>query len=343
MDALGGADGVGVVTLVERAHLVGPHSGRVDHHLGPHRQVARLAAVVRSHDGPVDGPVSSRREADDRRVVGDGGAVLEGCRAQNGQGQPGVVRPRVEIEEAGDEVVGRQRREMGERLVPADFPVPFSDAPAAGDVVHPKGRRIGPGHRLGHDAVAAEERDQEREGRDQVRGVVQEALALGQVLVDQPELTLLEVADTAVDHLGGFRRRARCEVPFFDQRRPQTPARCIERDARAGDPTTDDQHVELLVGEAAQRVVAMKRVHRSSLPHPPEGSPWGFSAAVGKTAAVEHHRVRAHASCGGGAGAPPRCRARWWGQSAPVTTESGGEHRRHRLHDGVAPTLLSCL
>ena len=99
-------------------------------------------------------------------------------------------------------------------------------------------------------------------GRDQVGRVVEQALALGQVLVDEPELPLLEVADPAVDHLGGLRRGARGEVALLDQGGAQTPAGGIERDAGTGDPAPDDQHVERLVGQAAQGVIAAKGVHR---------------------------------------------------------------------------------
>ena len=119
------------------------------------------------------------------------------------------------------------------------------------------------------DAVAPEERDQERERGDEVRRVVEEALPLGQVLVDQAELTLLEVADAAVDHLRRLGRRPRGEVALLDEGGLQAPAGGVEGDPGTGDATPDDQDVELLVGEAAQRVVTAKGMHRSSLPHPP--------------------------------------------------------------------------
>ena len=57
-----------------------------------------------------------------------------------------------------------------------------------------------------------------------MRCILEQALTLRQVLVDEAELTLLEVADAAVDHLGGFRGGARGEVSLLDQRRTQAPA-----------------------------------------------------------------------------------------------------------------------
>ena len=46
-------------------------------------------------------------------------------------------------------------------------------------------------------------------------------------------------------------------------RRPA--GRGVERDAGAGDPAADDEHVEVLVGEAAERVGAVE-VHPARLP-----------------------------------------------------------------------------
>jgi hypothetical protein len=95
-----------------------------------------------------------------------------------------------------------------------------------------------------------------------VRSVVEEALALGQVLVDEPELALLEVADAAVDHLGGLRRRARREVRLLDEGRLQPPACCVEGNPGAGHAAADDEDVELLVGQSRQPVGSVEGAHR---------------------------------------------------------------------------------
>ena len=180
----------------------------------------------------------------------------------------GVVGPGVEVEEPRHQVVGAERGEVGQRLVLGDLPVSFADAPAAREVVHPQRGGIGAGHRLGDDTVAAEEGNEERERADQMRRVVEQALALGQVLVHQAELTLLQVADAAVDHLRGLRGRAGGKVVLLDQGGLQATAGGIEGHPGAGDTAADDQHVELLVGEASQRIGAAKGVHRARLPHP---------------------------------------------------------------------------
>jgi hypothetical protein len=79
----------------------------------------------------------------------------------------------------------------------------MSDAQAARQVVGPEGARVGAGHGRRDDSVPAEERDQEGERRHEVWRVVEEPLSLGQVLVDEADLFLLEVAKTAVDQLRG--------------------------------------------------------------------------------------------------------------------------------------------
>ncbi len=225
---------------------------------------------------------------------------------------------------------------MVERLLLADLLVALPDAPAAGEVVHPERGCIGARHGLGDDAITTEERNEERQRRDQVRCVVEEALALGEVLVDEAKLTLLEVTDAAVDHLRGLRRRTRGEVALLDQRRPQSAAGGIERHAGPGDPTADDQHVELLVGKAAQSIVAAKGVHRSSLPHPLQtaSGPWPPSGWTPRRRAVvqggleDGHRGVENATLGFG---PCRCRptttgrvmrGRWSSSSCPAASPS---------------------
>ena len=211
--ALGRTDRVRVPPFVEGPHHVGPDTGGVDHDARPDGERGRLVVGVGAHDGSVGRSVGARREADDGGVVGHGGAELERGRAGEGHGQSGVVRPGVEVEEAGHQVLDVQRREVGQGLGLVDPSVALADAPATGEVVHPQCRGVRAGHRLGHDAVAPEERDQERQRGDQVRRIVEEALPLGQVLVDEAELTLLEVADAAVDHLGRLGRGARTRSP----------------------------------------------------------------------------------------------------------------------------------
>ena len=243
----------GFVSLVEGADLVGPHPGGVDHHRGP--DLEGLAAV-RGHRGPVDPAVGTGDEGGHPDVVGGHRPVVEHRGAEHGQGQPGVVGPGVPVEEAGHQPVGPEGGHVGEGLRPGHLLVAPADAHPAGQVVEPQGGRVDAGHAPVDHPVLAEQRDQEGERGDQVGGVVEQPLALGQVLVDQAVLVLLEVAEPAVDQLGRLGRGARGEVVLLDQGGPEAPAGGIERHAGAGDPAADDQHVEC---SAASRARASSR------------------------------------------------------------------------------------
>ena len=47
----------------------------------------------------------------------------------------------------------------------------------------------------------------------------------------------------------------------LDERNAKSPCRRVERAACAGDAPTDDQHVERLVGQAAQNLPTIERNH----------------------------------------------------------------------------------
>jgi hypothetical protein len=79
----------------------------------------------------------------------------------------------------------------------------------------------------------------ETEGPDDVRGGVQQHLAFGQRLADQPELVIFQIAQAPVYQLGRGRRRGAAEVPLLAQEHRQPAARRIARDAAAIDATAD--------------------------------------------------------------------------------------------------------
>ena len=78
---------------------------------------------------------------------------------------------------------------------------------------------------------------------DQVPGNAQQDLALGERLAHQLELVLLEVAQPAVDQLGGRRRRGARQVVALHEDRRQAAAGCVARDAGAIDAAADDQQI----------------------------------------------------------------------------------------------------
>ena len=141
----------------------------------------------------------------------------------------------------------------------------LADPQSAGEVVHPHRRAEEPRDAPGEQAVTCEDREQEGQHAHEVRRGLAEHLALGQRLVDEPDLALLEVADPAVHELRRLRRGARCDVVALDQRGAQAPRGGVERDAGAGDPAADDEHVEVLVGQAAERGRAVE-AHPGNLP-----------------------------------------------------------------------------
>ena len=74
-------------------------------------------------------------------------------------------------------------------------------------------------------------------------GDAQHDLALGERLVHQLELVVLEVAQPAVDQLGGGGGGGRRQVGALDQQRGQPAAGGVARDAGAVDAAANDEHV----------------------------------------------------------------------------------------------------
>ena len=130
--------------------------------------------------------------------------------------------------------------------------VALADAQPAGEVVHPERAAEQTREPSVDHAAACEQRDEEREDAHEMRRVLERALAFVERLVDEADLTLLEVAQATVHELGALRARARREVVALDQRGAQAPAGGVERHPGAGDATTDHQDVELLVAEPAE-------------------------------------------------------------------------------------------
>jgi hypothetical protein len=139
--------------------------------------------------------------------------------------------------------------------------VALADAQTAGEVVHPQRGGVHLGNRLLEHAAASEDGNEEGQDVHQVGRVVEQALALGQVLVDEHVLLLLQVAQAAVHELGGLGRRARREVALVHEGRAQAARRRIERHPRPRDAAADHEHVELLVGEAGEGAIAIELGH----------------------------------------------------------------------------------
>src|SRR5438094_1194893 len=158
---------------------------------------------------------------------------------------------------------------MGESLLAGDPPVAPADPHATGEVVEPQRGGVRLGHRLVEHPVSPEQRDEERQHADQVGSVLEQALALGEVLVDERELPLLEVAQPSVDQLGGLRRRAGREIAALDQRGTQTARGGVEGHPGPGDAASDHEEVEVLLGHSGEGDTAVEGAVGGVLCHGP--------------------------------------------------------------------------
>jgi hypothetical protein len=161
--------------------------------------------------------------------------------------EPRVVDPRVTVGEAAPEVRLERRPLRGraevdggrarQQLAPAQVVVEQEPQPD-----QPRRPLLG---RVGQD---------ERERADDVRGRAQQHLALDQRLPDQPELVVLEVAQAAVDELGGPGGGVAREVVLLAEADGEAPSRRVAGDAHAVDPAADDEQVERRPWHPAHRL-----------------------------------------------------------------------------------------
>ena len=98
-----------------------------------------------------------------------------------------------------------------------------------------------------------------------VRRIAQQHLALGERLADQGELVVLQIAQPAMDQLGGRRRGVRGEVVLLAQHDAATAPGEITRDAGTVDAAAHDEHVavdgvggQLAAGSGGADVVMTK-------------------------------------------------------------------------------------
>ena len=189
---------------------------------------------------------------------------------QHGQHEPRVVGLAVvEQVAAGGRAVG----ERGQQLAAPRRPeitrwraglqsASSRTAPAPAQPVH--GHHVVGVQPEADDAVqprAVERGHDEPQRPDQVRRQVDVDLALEQRLAHQPEVEVLQVAQAAVDELATSATRCRCAKSARSTSATAVPARGgVQRDARAGDPAADHEHVERLGRERGDGVGAGQHV-----------------------------------------------------------------------------------
>ena len=208
----------------------------------------------------------------DLEAVGEHRAEALGL-AEHGQHQPHVVGLAVVEEVAAAGLAVGERRQQLDHLVAPDHAVArrapvllavlgaIADAPAAErraaqaldrhHVVH-----VQPEAEQAVEARALEGGHDHRQRPHQVRGERGVDLALEQRLADEPEVEVLQVAQTAVDELARARGGAGRVVGLLDQRHRVAARGGVERHARARDAAADHEHVERLGGEGGDGVRA---------------------------------------------------------------------------------------
>ena len=140
----------------------------------------------------VDLPVGVAGERRDAAAVGDDCPVPRRG-ADDGEREAGIVGGGVVVEVGRSEPLARHRRQVSERGIAAEPPVQLADPPAAGQVVHPHRRAEAAGDLARDDAVLGEDRDHERNDSNEVGGVLEKTLTFVERLVDEADVTVLEV------------------------------------------------------------------------------------------------------------------------------------------------------
>ncbi len=133
-------------------------------------------------------------------------------------------------------------------------PAPAPAAPqrrGGHDVVHVQSDAD---HAIG--ACPVEGGDDHGQRPDEVGGQVDHELPFQQGLADQPEIELLQVAQTTVNELGGAAARTGGEIRLFDQADAVAARRGVEGDPGAGDPAADDEDIEALALESLEGATA---------------------------------------------------------------------------------------
>jgi hypothetical protein len=92
-----------------------------------------------------------------------------------------------------------------------------------------------------------------------VRHRAQKRLAFDQAFAHQPELEVLEIAQAAVEELGGGGGRRGGEVVHLGQGNLQATARRVARDPAPVDAAADDEDVQDVVGRLPHSLLPVLR------------------------------------------------------------------------------------
>src|SRR5262249_12337339 len=94
------------------------------------------------------------------------------------------------------------------------------------------------------------ERNDEAQGMDEVRGIVQQETAFMERFVNKSKVTVLQVTQPAVNQLGGGTAGPGREISFVNECHAQAAQHRIQGDAGSGDAAAKDQKIETCLSES---------------------------------------------------------------------------------------------
>jgi hypothetical protein len=156
-----------------------------------------------------------------------------------------------------------------------------TNAQTASDVVHPQGRPERTRNFARDQTIFGENGNHEWEYFDEIAGISHQALALAKSLVDETDLTLLEISQTTVNEFRTFRRGARCEIVALDQCSGETSRSSIDCDPETGYSSPDDENIEYVSGQASSHLDPVEGPVQWTSWNSASGSHWSNSR--GKT------------------------------------------------------------
>ena len=238
---LGGVDGELTLGASHLLNLVVPHAGGVDEDLAADGGLA--AGLEVTHVGGGDAAARVLLKAGDLGAGAHAGAVLGGG-AQDSHGVAGVVDQRVVVAHATDDCVFLQARGHLEHALAGEVLLHRDTLGAAHEVIQSEAAEH-------HDALPAAvgQREDELQRLDQVRGQGGHVeLALLEGLRHQAEVKHGQVAQAAVEHLGGAGRGTGGEVAGLEHGGLQTAGSGVDGSAGTDGTPADDHYVIVLSG-----------------------------------------------------------------------------------------------
>jgi hypothetical protein len=99
---------------------------------------------------------------------------------------------------------------------------------------------------------------------DQMWREPKQMASLGAGLEDEVELSVLEIANAAVNQARGSARRAAREIVLLDERHGEAAQCCVARNAASRDAAADDEKVEPMARQLRELLVApaQRVIHR---------------------------------------------------------------------------------